>query len=269
MKTNYHTHTKRCMHARGEDEEYVISAIKAGFDVLGFSDHCPWNYKSDFVANMRMPMREFPGYIESMRYLRDKYKDQIQILIGLECEYFEEYMDDLKKLIADYELDYVILGNHYYKSDEYGSYFGFCANHEMIKEYVEETIKGMESGVFAYLAHPDLFMGNWPEFDETCAWAAHEICKKAEELDMILEYNLGGVRYSMGGRKCGYPCDEFWKIASTYNIKAIVGVDAHDNKNLEDEETFNKAIKYLEDLGLEVVNEIPLRSYQYETNSND
>lgn len=51
-KTNYHMHTRRCMHASGRDEEYVISAIKNGYEEIGFSDHSPWNYDSDFVANM-------------------------------------------------------------------------------------------------------------------------------------------------------------------------------------------------------------------------
>ena len=35
-KCNYHTHTYRCMHACGSDEDYVISAIKGGYQVLGF-----------------------------------------------------------------------------------------------------------------------------------------------------------------------------------------------------------------------------------------
>ena len=42
MLANYHTHTKRCNHALGEDREYVEAAIKAGLKVLGFSDHCPF-----------------------------------------------------------------------------------------------------------------------------------------------------------------------------------------------------------------------------------
>ena len=29
IKRNYHTHTKRCGHAIGEDEEYVVNAIEA------------------------------------------------------------------------------------------------------------------------------------------------------------------------------------------------------------------------------------------------
>ena len=39
---NYHSHTKRCEHAIGEDEEYVKAAIANGFQVMGFSDHAPY-----------------------------------------------------------------------------------------------------------------------------------------------------------------------------------------------------------------------------------
>ena len=52
MKTNYHTHTTRCMHAVGDDEDYVRSAIKGGFQELGFSDHGPWKYHTDFVSDI-------------------------------------------------------------------------------------------------------------------------------------------------------------------------------------------------------------------------
>ena len=72
MKTNYHTHTTRCMHAVGSDEEYVLSAIKGGFQILGFSDHTPWKYRTSYVADMRMLPEELPEYIESLQYLREK-----------------------------------------------------------------------------------------------------------------------------------------------------------------------------------------------------
>ena len=41
MRANYHTHTSRCNHAVGSEEDYVIHAIEQGFDILGFSDHTP------------------------------------------------------------------------------------------------------------------------------------------------------------------------------------------------------------------------------------
>ena len=80
-KNNYHTHTARCYHASGKDEEYVKAAIKAGIKELGFSDHTPWHYDSSFKATMRMPESQLDDYIESIRYLKEKYKDRI-LLIG-------------------------------------------------------------------------------------------------------------------------------------------------------------------------------------------
>ena len=62
----------RCHHAVGEDEAYVLAALEAGFDELGFADHAPWPYASHFVSNIRMSMEDFPGYLQSIRRLREK-----------------------------------------------------------------------------------------------------------------------------------------------------------------------------------------------------
>ena len=104
MKTNYHTHTTRCMHATGSDEDYVLSAIKGGYQELGFSDHTPWKYHTDYVADMRMLPEELPGYVESLRSLREKYRDQISIKIGLECEYFPAYIHPEAKIGENVEI---------------------------------------------------------------------------------------------------------------------------------------------------------------------
>ena len=42
IKTNWHTHTSRCGHAVGTDEEYVQAAIQGGLTTLGFSDHAAY-----------------------------------------------------------------------------------------------------------------------------------------------------------------------------------------------------------------------------------
>ena len=44
MIANYHTHTRRCRHARESEKEYVEEAIRSGLKVLGFSDHTPQVY---------------------------------------------------------------------------------------------------------------------------------------------------------------------------------------------------------------------------------
>ena len=145
MKTNYHTHTTRCMHATGNDEDYVLSAIKGGYRILGFSDHTPWKYRTDYVADMRMLPEELPGYVESLKTLREKYHDQIDIRIGLECEYFPQYIHWLKEQIKKYQLDYIIFGNHHYHTDEKFPYFGHHTDsRDMLELYEESAIEGMD-----------------------------------------------------------------------------------------------------------------------------
>lgn len=164
MKTNYHTHTTRCMHATGDDEDYVLSAIKGGYRILGFSDHTPWKYRTDYVADMRMLPEELPGYVESLKTLREKYHDRIDIRIGLECEYFPQYIHWLKEQTKKYQLDYIIFGNHHYHTDEKFPYFGHHTDsRDMLELYEESAIEGMESGLFSCLAHPDLFMRSYPQ----------------------------------------------------------------------------------------------------------
>lgn len=257
-KTNYHTHTNRCHHAVGSDEEYVLSAIKNGYEELGFSDHTPWHYDSDFVANMRMKDTDFEDYYESILALKEKYKDQISIKIGLECEYFPKYMDWLKELLETYHLDYIIFGNHYYQTDEEQIYFGrVCDDDMMLKAYVDEAIEGMKTGLYAYLAHPDLFMRGRKQFDELAKEESYRLCKAAKELGVLLEYNLAGVAYNEKVGKCMYPHPEFWKIAAEVGNTAIIGVDAHDPKALAHDKYRDEGIQFLQEIGIEIADTIP------------
>lgn len=260
MRTNYHTHTTRCMHANGTDEEFVLSAIQGGYDVLGFSDHTPWKYRTDFVANMRMLPSQLPDYVESLSALREKYQDQIQIRIGLECEYFPDYLYWLKEQIKRYHIDYVLFGNHYYHTDEKFPYFGRqTRNRDMLDLYEESAIEGMESGIFCCLAHPDLFMRSYPSFDHHCTTISRHICRAAARLHIPLEYNIG--RWYQGetpeAGNATYPCPSFWKIAANEGCTAIIGLDAHDHLELADPASYLKAQQQLKAFKIPVIETLP------------
>ena len=83
MKANYHTHTYRCHHAVGTEREYVEAAIRAGLQILGFSDHSPYVFKDGHYSSFRMRPEELPEYVLTLSGLREEYKEQIQIHIGL------------------------------------------------------------------------------------------------------------------------------------------------------------------------------------------
>ncbi len=249
MKANYHTHTTRCHHARGSDEDYVRSAIAGGFEILGFSDHTPWNYASDYVAGMRMKLEQFQDYKQSVLALKEKYRGQIEILLGLEAEYFPRYMDWLKEFVKQEQLDYILFGNHFYQSDELQIYYGrVCADDHYLDCYVEDCIRGMESGLYAYLCHPDVFMRGRDRFDEASERASRTICEAAKQLHIPLEYNLEGLRLSGLEGKEQYPHHRFWEIAKDVGNTAIIGVDAHDNHSLDMETNWNEAVHYLDEV---------------------
>ena len=95
MKANYHTHTARCGHATGTDEDYVLAAIEQGFDELGFSDHVPVpNFPNGFKSGFRMDADQTADYIATLKELKRAYADDIEILIGYEAEYYPALFDE-------------------------------------------------------------------------------------------------------------------------------------------------------------------------------
>lgn len=259
-KVNYHTHTTRCHHAAGSDEEYVLSAIKNGYQELGFSDHAPWKYQSNFVARIRMTLDEFDEYYQSISNLREKYKNQIKIYIGLESEYFPAYMTWMKQFILDKKLDYIILGNHFYQSDETGIYFGSaCKDPKNLTLYVDQAIEAMKTGLYSYLAHPDLFMRSYPTFDAFARKESIRLCQGAKDLDIPLEYNLEGLAHDQQSGHEEYPHTQFWEIVKEVGNHAIIGVDAHSNKSLETDLIYNEALKRLQELEIPIIDYLPLK----------
>ena len=121
-KTNYHTHTKRCMHANGTDADYVKAALDAGLDVLGFSDHGPF---PDNRFDFRMPYADLDEYLTCIDALRPTVS--FPILKGLEIEYCPDSLDYYSFLFKEKKLDYLLLGQHYYQDDD-GSYISAFSN---------------------------------------------------------------------------------------------------------------------------------------------
>ncbi len=243
------------MHAKGKDEDYVLAAIEAGFDEIGFSDHCAWPYK-DFVSPVRMKEEEIENYVLSVKHLKEKYKDIISIKLGWECEYFEPYLDWLKKIVQKYEFDYLILGHHYSPLENGGDYNGNIKTPKQLEAYKNGVVKAMQSGLFSYVAHPDLYMKGYPSFDDSAEKTAKEIISKSIETGVPIEYNLLGLQRSQT-EGIGYPHPKFWALAGKMGAECVIGIDAHSPQSyLETAEMFKDSQKLLERLGLKLVSGI-------------
>ena len=87
MNYNYHTHTKRCGHASGSPEEYVLRAIEGGIKYMGFSDHLPLKFNDGSEGRHRIPFGEAEAYMKETRALAEKYKDKIEIIVSRNSQF--------------------------------------------------------------------------------------------------------------------------------------------------------------------------------------
>ena len=273
QKFNYHSHTYRCKHAELDmsDEEYVKEYIEMGFKKVAFTDHCPQKNRIDKREHMRMEYDERNEYLDSIRSLKEKYSNEIEIETGYEVEYLPGEEKNLKELKK--ETDKLILGQHFvYDDNENLTIIGEdkSTDEELIR-YAEYIIEAMKQGIPDIIAHPDLFMKVEEKFEETEIKVTRMICEAAEKYNVPLEININDIfkhtYYENRKRnnnsieiqrkklsKVAYPCKEFWKIASNYNIKVLYGIDVHNRGQIL---LYNELVELAEEiLGKEIIDKL-------------
>ncbi len=254
MIENLHTHTVRCRHAVGTEEEYVQQAIAGGLQTLGFSDHTPFLFPGSYYSHMRMYPEELKDYVASVLTLKKKYAGQIHIRLGLEVEYYPDLIPALLDMLAPFGIEYFILGQHWCGNEIDEPYNGRpTEDADLLKRYCDQVIAGMDTGLFSYVAHPDLL--NFQGDPDIYATHTTRLCQAAKDRRIPLEINFLGLRE---GRH--YPREAFWEIAGNVSCPVVFGCDAHRPQDLVDPATEEKAMALVSKYHLQLLEHIPLRS---------
>lgn len=248
MNYNYHTHTTRCGHASGTEREYIERAIANGIEYMGFSDHATFVFPDGYESHYRVPLAQAADYFETISALREEYKDRIDIKIGFEMEYYPAYFDAMLKMVKELGAEYLILGQHFLGSEHPSGYATYRKNESVkdLKEYTDSVIKGMESGVFTYVAHPDVLMFRGD--DAIYKSEARRLCEASKACGIPLEINFLGIRE---GRI--YPNMLFWEVAGEVGAPVTFGFDAHEVAAAYDGDSLKVAQEMVEKYGLNYV----------------
>jgi len=227
---NYHTHTYRCKHAIGDIDDYAKAALTGGITVLGFTDHTP--LPDNRWLSVRMHMDELEEYLAAITKAQKQYQG-LTILSGLECDYFKEYHNFYKEELLDkWGLDYLIAGTHFFKTNGvFKGAHGEITGRRELKAYAAACIKAIESGLFTFITHPDIFGMSYLKWDKEAQAVSKDILTAAAHNGVALEINSYGLRkkrvHTEQGERPVYPILQFWELAADYKVEVVANSDAH------------------------------------------
>ena len=223
MRIDLHNHTIRCNHATGTINEYIQRAIELGVDIYGFSEHAPMYFDPYY----RLSFENMKQYEQEILTYKEKYKDNIQILLGYEVDYLKGYIDD--RVIKNRDVDYLIGSVHFL--DKWGfdnpEFIGEYKNRDIDDIWQEyfDTIEAMaKTGYFNIVGHLDLIkvFKYLPKKDTRLI--AQKAPKAIKEANMVIELNSAGLRKPI---KELYPSKELLEMAYEFNIPITFSSDAH------------------------------------------
>ena len=228
-----HMHTSFC-DGKAEPEEYVESAIAKGLTSIGFSVH---SYVP-FDLECCIALERIDEYRARIGELKRKYADRIEILCGVEQDYYSEAPTDI--------YDYVIGSYHYYKTPD-GEYLpldlSFKTLEDITKCYFDGDFLSLCEDYYRTVAdiprkfdvdiigHIDLitkFNERNPAIDTNNPRyiAAYETAVKAlVPYGIPFEINTGAITRKY--RKLPYPSDDILRCIVECGGKLTLSSDAH------------------------------------------
>ncbi|MCD1259724.1 histidinol-phosphatase [Paenibacillus athensensis] len=239
MKFDVHTHHLRCGHAQGDIRDYIEAGLAAGLSVIGISDHSPYfgSPLDHAQPGITMAKSEFPRYVAEVLRLKEEYAGRIDVLLGVESDYFPDVFDAYRAEYAKYPFDYIIGSVH-----QSGGVSIFNRNRwkglseeEQIaqkEEYYRLIQESARTGMFQILGHIDAMKGFYPPFSDIPTPKVDETLRVIGECGVAIEINTSGKTKTVGG---WYPSDDMLERALHHGVEVTFGSDAHVPERVGDE----------------------------------
>lgn len=243
---NLHTHSI-FSDGKSTPEEVVVEAVRQGLNVLGFSDHSPVPFENSFAIKND----EVQNYIDTIKALKEKYKDNIDVYCAMEMDFIPGTVKDFKKTKETLRLDYMIGSVHLVGNDIDRLWFIDGSKYETYDEglfnYFDGDIKKgvraffyqynemIETEEFDIVGHFDkIKMHNRGRyFNEDEKWYRDylmETLTLIKEKDLIVEVNTRGLYKKRSDDF--YPSTWVLPIMREMNIPVVISSDSHKAEEL-------------------------------------
>ena len=237
VSADLHTHTAFC-DGRDTPEEMVISAIAKGLKTIGICVHSYMTFDESYCV----PKDRYPEFQQEILLLREKYREQINVLCGVEQDFYSSEPTS--------GFDYVIGSVHYVEAE--GRYFPVdwkkdelekvCRKYfnsdwySLAESYYSAVSHVAEKTGCDIIGHFDLitkfnesgmlFDELHPRYVSASRAAADALLRSGKPF----EINTGAI--SRGYRTEPYPSDELIRYIRKQGGKFILSSDAHAGENI-------------------------------------
>lgn len=253
VRIDYHTHHERCGHAEGRLEDYVKRAVEIGLEQVGLSDHMPLLHvdPATYYPGMAMAMDELPRYVEEALRLKEKYRGQIDIRVGLEGDYIEGYEEDIERIVTGYPWDYVIGSVHFlgeWDVSDSRQLHGWEGKRmlDVYERYFDAVQKAAKTGFYDFLGHIDVIkrFGHRPEEDDEVRELERRTLDVIRDSGVAIELNASGLRMPCAEM---FPKRRMLEYAFELGIPVTIGSDAHQPERLS--QYLDQAVALLKEIG--------------------
>jgi len=243
MLSNYHSHCTFC-DGRSHPEEFLKFAISKGFRAYGFSSHSPLPFETFW----NMSKDDFPEYVEEIHRLRDKYKDQIEVYLGLEIDYLDKTYNPSIPYFTEMPLDYRIASIHFLPmSNELEEKSMVCVDGPfddyqysveryfngdirlLVKRFYDTTLDMINAGGFDIVGHMDKIYMNGHKFDDFSLDAEWYETPFMDCLDLIRQKGLMVEvnTKDMTKKQRTFPHKKYLSVLREMKIPVMVNSDCH------------------------------------------
>ena len=224
-----HLHSSFSADSETPAEAMIQRAISIGLSGMCFTEHldtdCPPE-GPDFCLDL-------PAYFEKLSALRERFRDVIDIRIGLEFGIQPQCTKLLPALAAQYPFDFIIASQHFIDGQDpyYPSFFEGACEETCYIRYFDEIRENLDRySNFDTLGHLDYIVRYGPNRNREYTYRRYAdhidpILHRLIDRGKCLELNTGGLKYGLGEPN---PCREVLKRYHDLGGELItIGSDAH------------------------------------------
>ncbi|MDR0534038.1 MAG: histidinol-phosphatase [Verrucomicrobiales bacterium] len=242
-----HMHTPLCKHAEGLPGEYAARAEQRGLKGIIVTCHSPM--PDHFSESVRMRPDQFNEYLALIAKTADEWRGRVEVLPGMESDYFPGMESWLEKLHQRAPFHY-ILGSVHPQIKEYAAKYFNGDWHEFHKGYYNQLALAAETGLFDSLAHPDIVKNQGSEFWNVDTLMP-DICRALDRIakaGIAMELNTSGLLKVV---KEMNPTPAIIREIQKRGIPMTLGADAHEPRRVADK--YEEGLRLLQDCGFNKV----------------